>query len=111
MASWRLLQALERGNRLVRVDRLDISRTLRGQSEGGMETLSIAASITGYAITGEMVLDTTARTQTHRRCRRNAGGSKGTHATGAPRLKGAAAALTLCLGIAIWTSRRCYRRR
>jgi hypothetical protein len=56
----RLLQALEHGKQLVRVDRLDISRTLRGQSDGGMETLSIAASITGYAINGEAGADTVA---------------------------------------------------
>ena len=42
------LQRLERGEKLVRVERLDISRTPRGQNED-QETLSIAATLAGYA--------------------------------------------------------------
>jgi hypothetical protein len=43
------LQALERGDKLVRVDRLDISRSVRGD-EKDAETLSIVATISGFAI-------------------------------------------------------------
>jgi len=43
------LQGLERGNKLVRVDRLDISRSARGDQKDA-ETLSIAATISGFAI-------------------------------------------------------------
>lgn len=43
------LQALERGDKLVRVDRLDISRTPRSD-EKDSETLSIAATISGFAV-------------------------------------------------------------
>jgi len=43
------LQALERGEKLVRVDRLDISRSVRGD-EKDAETLSIVATISGFAI-------------------------------------------------------------
>jgi hypothetical protein len=43
------LQSLERGEKLVRVDRLDISRTPRANEKDG-ETLSIAATISGYAV-------------------------------------------------------------
>jgi hypothetical protein len=43
------LQRLERGDKLVRVERLDISRTPRSD-EGDQETLSIAATLAGYAI-------------------------------------------------------------
>jgi hypothetical protein len=46
------VQGLERGDKLVRIERLDISRAARvGDKES--ETLSIAATISGYAI-GEM---------------------------------------------------------
>lgn len=48
------LQALERGEKLVRVDRLDISRTVRGD-EKEAETLSIVATIAGFAINESMV--------------------------------------------------------
>ena len=43
------LQALERGEKLVRVDRLDISRSARGEDEE-VETLTIAATISGFAV-------------------------------------------------------------
>jgi len=43
------LQALERGEKLVRVDRLDISKSVRGDDKDA-ETLSIAATISGFAI-------------------------------------------------------------
>jgi len=47
------LQGLERGDKLVRVDRLDISRTVRGD-EKDAETLSIVATIAGFAISDSM---------------------------------------------------------
>jgi hypothetical protein len=43
------LQALERGEKLVRIDRLDISRSPRAR-EDEIETLSIAATISGFAV-------------------------------------------------------------
>jgi len=43
------LQALERGKKLVRVDRLDISRSARSEDED-VETLTIAATISGFAV-------------------------------------------------------------
>ena len=43
------LQALERGQKLVRVDRLDISRSARSEDED-VETLTIAATISGFAV-------------------------------------------------------------
>jgi hypothetical protein len=43
------LQGLEQGNKLVRIDRLDISRAPRADDKAG-ETLSIAATISGFAI-------------------------------------------------------------
>lgn len=43
------LQALERGDKLIRIDRLDISRSPRGD-EKDSETLSIAATIAGFAV-------------------------------------------------------------
>jgi hypothetical protein len=42
------VQALERGEKLVRIERLDISRAPRAK-EDDSETLSIAATISGYA--------------------------------------------------------------
>ena len=45
----RFLQALERGDKLVRIDRLDISRTSRGDDEE-IETLTIAATVSGFAV-------------------------------------------------------------
>lgn len=53
------LQALERGEKLVRVDRLDISKSARGD-EKDAETLSIVATISGFAI-GESSAPPTAR--------------------------------------------------
>jgi hypothetical protein len=52
------LQALERGDKLVRIDRLDISRTVRGD-EKDAETLSIVATIAGFAINDAMVASPT----------------------------------------------------
>jgi hypothetical protein len=43
------LQALERGEKLVRIDRLDISRSARSDDEE-VETLTIAATIAGFAV-------------------------------------------------------------
>lgn len=45
----RFLQALERGDKLVRIDRLDVSRSSRADDEEA-ETLSIAATISGFAV-------------------------------------------------------------
>jgi hypothetical protein len=44
----KFLQALERGDKLVRIDRLDISRIPRDDKT--VETLAIAATITGFAV-------------------------------------------------------------
>ena len=52
------LQGLERGYKLVRIDRLDISRTPRSDEEEA-ETLSIAATISGFAVNDSV---TTAKT-------------------------------------------------
>jgi hypothetical protein len=43
------LQALERGEKLVRIDRLDISRSVRADQKNA-ETLSISATISGFAV-------------------------------------------------------------
>jgi hypothetical protein len=43
------LRELERGDKLVRVDRLDISRTSRGDDDE-METLTIAATVSGFSV-------------------------------------------------------------
>jgi hypothetical protein len=43
------LQALERGDKLVRIDRLDITRSARA-GDTDMEVLSIAATISGFAV-------------------------------------------------------------
>jgi len=45
----RLLQTLEGGEKLVRVDRLDVSRSPRSDEED-VETLAIAATVSGFAI-------------------------------------------------------------
>ena len=45
-----LLLGLERGGKLLRVDRLDISRTPKGLNDPGMEVLSLAASVSGFAL-------------------------------------------------------------
>jgi hypothetical protein len=49
------LQALETGGKLVRVERLDLSRQPNRSDEGGAETLALAATITGFAIPPEPV--------------------------------------------------------
>jgi hypothetical protein len=54
------LQGLERGDKLVRVDRLDISRAARVDPKDG-ETLSIAATISGFAIGEPAAAKTTTR--------------------------------------------------
>ena len=43
------LQALERGDKLIRIDRLDISRAPHAD-EKDVETLAIAATIAGFAV-------------------------------------------------------------
>ena len=43
------IQGLERGDKLVRIDRLDISRTGRNEEQEG-EMLSIAAMVSGFAV-------------------------------------------------------------
>lgn len=43
------LQALERGDKLVRVDRLDITKSARA-GDTDMEVLSIAATVSGFAV-------------------------------------------------------------
>jgi hypothetical protein len=48
------LQGLERGQKLVRVDRLDISRSPRADQKEA-ETLSIAATISGFAVGDSIV--------------------------------------------------------
>ena len=45
----RFLQALERGQKLVRVDRLDVIRA-PGSNDDPMETLTITATISGFAL-------------------------------------------------------------
>jgi hypothetical protein len=47
------LQALEGGAKLVRVDRVDISRQPSRSDENGAETLALSATIAGFAIPGE----------------------------------------------------------
>jgi hypothetical protein len=46
------LHNLEGGQKLVRVDRLEISRAPGLEDKNGFETLSIAATIAGFAFTG-----------------------------------------------------------
>jgi hypothetical protein len=46
------LHNLEAGQKLVRVDRLEISRVPGLEEKNGYETLSIAATIAGFAFTG-----------------------------------------------------------
>ncbi len=46
----RFLQALERGGKLIRVERLDVSVTPNVFSDSGVEPVSITATITGYAM-------------------------------------------------------------
>ena len=44
------LDALERGDKLVRIERLDVSRGLSGPDNEKAETLTISATIAGYAM-------------------------------------------------------------
>jgi Type II secretion system (T2SS), protein M subtype b len=44
------LDALQHGDKLVRIDRLDISRGLSGAGNEQAETLTLAATISGYAL-------------------------------------------------------------
>jgi hypothetical protein len=46
------LHNLETGSKLVRVDRLEISRVPGLEDKNGFETLSVAATIAGFAFTG-----------------------------------------------------------
>lgn len=46
------LRSLESGDKLLRVDRLDISRQPSRSDESGAETLALSATITGFAIPG-----------------------------------------------------------
>lgn len=48
----RFLRALESGEKLIRVERLDISVTPNIFSETGIEPVTISATITGYAMPG-----------------------------------------------------------
>ena len=48
-----LLQALETGSKLVRVERIDISRQPNRTEESGSETLAMSATISGFAIPAE----------------------------------------------------------
>ena len=48
----KFLQSLEGGLKLVRVDRLEVSRTPGLEDKNGYETLSIAATISGFAFSG-----------------------------------------------------------
>jgi hypothetical protein len=51
-----LLQALETGGKLVRVERLDISRQPSRMDEDGAETLALSATVSGFAIPVEPAL-------------------------------------------------------
>jgi type II secretion system (T2SS) protein M len=48
----KFLQTLEGGSKLVRVDRLEISRTPGLEDKNGFETLGVAATISGFAFGG-----------------------------------------------------------
>jgi hypothetical protein len=61
LGTLRFLQALERGDKLIRVDRLDISRSPRSD-ENDMQTLSIAATIAGFAVNDAMPASSSTRT-------------------------------------------------
>jgi len=54
------LQGLEQGDKLVRIDRLDISRAAR-TDEKDAEVLSIAATISGFAVSDSMTTASIAR--------------------------------------------------
>ena len=57
------LQALERGDKLVRIDRLDISRTARSENED-VETLTIAATVSGFAVKDSLATASSSRPAT-----------------------------------------------
>jgi hypothetical protein len=48
-----MLHALETGKKLVRIERLDISRVTKAVSEDGTETLSVSATVVGFAIAAD----------------------------------------------------------
>ena len=54
------LQGLERGDKLLRIDRLDISHAARSDEQDA-EVLSIAATISGFAVSDAMTTASTAR--------------------------------------------------
>jgi hypothetical protein len=54
------LQGLERGDKLIRIDRLDISHTARSDDKDA-EVLSIAATISGFAVSDTMMTAAVAR--------------------------------------------------
>jgi hypothetical protein len=45
-----LLHALETGPKLIRVDRLDISRAARATADDATETLALSATVVGFSI-------------------------------------------------------------
>jgi hypothetical protein len=54
------LQGLERGDKLLRIDRLDISHAARSDEQDA-EVLSIAATISGFAVSDAMTTASTSR--------------------------------------------------
>ena len=48
-----LLQLLERGDKLIRVERIDLSRLPNASDDDKSETLSLSATITGFALPAE----------------------------------------------------------
>ena len=56
------LQALETGTKIVRVDRIDISRQPNRSEDSGVETLAVSATITGFAIPAEVGTEPGSRT-------------------------------------------------
>jgi hypothetical protein len=54
------LEAIEDGTKLVRVDRLDIARVPRVSDDDNLETLSVSATIAGFAIVEEPAAGTNA---------------------------------------------------
>jgi hypothetical protein len=57
------LQALERGDKLVRIDRLDISRSARSENED-VETMTIAATVSGFAVKDSLATASSSRPST-----------------------------------------------
>ena len=49
-----MLHSLETGGKMIRIDRLDISRVARSLSSDGSETLALSATVIGYALGTEM---------------------------------------------------------